>query len=120
MTFTYDVSTVTDLTRIRYHIGDTDSTNAIYTDEEIAFIQAETATYKEAVIVLIEGIIAKIARDPNFRTDWLQVEVTSRLEMYERLLTEKRRQFGLKRVTASTVHTYRADSLATEAPDYDE
>ena len=39
MTFTYTPSSVTDVTRVRFHIGDTVEATAIFSDEEIKEIE---------------------------------------------------------------------------------
>ena len=78
---------------------------------------AEEGTWQKAVIAGIQFIIGKLSQ-PDFQADWLKVTNSSARSGYVQLLGEKRRAFGVPAITASTVNTYRGDSLATESPDY--
>lgn len=110
MTFTYTPSTPTDLTRVRFHLGDTVEPPK-YTDEEIAFVLAEnTNSVGAAVMALIKGLIARIAGDPNFTADWLTVDVATAIEGLKTLLRLKGDEFGLSANTATFVPMYRLDS----------
>jgi len=119
MTFTYSPSaTPTDLTRVRFHTGQTVSAESFLSDEEIAMMIAEETTWKPAVIAGLKFIILKLSQ-PDFQADWLKVSNGTARAGYQLVLNEKRREFGISAITATAVHTYRADSLATEAPDYE-
>lgn len=118
MTFTYDPSTVTDIERVRFAIGDTVESGALFSDEEINMVISETGTYKTAVIACIEAMIAMYS-EPNFRADRLQVDNKSAVSSLRTLLQTKRREYGLPAITTSNVYTWRPDSLQDEAPDYD-
>lgn len=116
MTFTYDLVAVTDLTRVRFHTGDTDEDTAKWSDEEIQFVISEQdGNWKKAVIVLIQNLLAEMARTPNFTADWLRVDAQSARESLKALLAEKKAELGLSTNVASSVHVYRADSLMTDA-----
>lgn len=119
MTFTYTPSTPSDITRVRFHIADTDATAYRYSDEEITMLISETGTWQKTVIACIEGMIADIASNPDFKADWLQVDSSKSLAGLQALLQQKRRSLGINAVVGRTVNTYRADSLSTESPDYD-
>jgi len=118
MAFTYNVSSPTDLTRVRFHIQDTDSTAVKFTDEEITFVISEAGTWQKAVIQLIQALIAKLAHTPDATMDWLKVEPSKALASYQSLLIEKKRELGVTNLVATAVHAYRADSNLTEAPDW--
>ena len=91
MTFTFNPSaTPSNVTRVRYHIGDTVSDTAIYSDEVIEMLIAEAGSWQKAVISAINGIIAQIARDPKFEADWLKVDRSDALKFYGLLLSQKR------------------------------
>jgi hypothetical protein len=120
MTFTYTLDPANDVTRVRFHTGDTDETTAKWSDEEIQFVIDENAgAWKKAVIQLLQGLVAEMARTPNFTADWLRVDAQSARAALADLLNEKRRELGVSTITARAVHTYRADSFQTDA-DYTE
>lgn len=118
MTFTYTPSSPTDITRVRFHVGDTDEDAAMFSDEEITFVISEQATWQKAVIACIQAQIARIGSSPSFTADWLKVDQTSALAAWQRLLTEKRRELGVAAVVGTGQPVYRSDSLMTE-PDED-
>lgn len=121
MTFTYDTSNPTDITRVRYHLADTVAADAIWTDEDITYaISLQDGSWQRAVISLIEQYITILARTPDFSADWLSVDTKATVESWRMLLADKRREFGLKRMVATVTHTYRADSRQESEPDYTE
>lgn len=115
MTFTYDLTNVTDLTRVRYHLQDTNPDGPLFSDEEINFAISEKLTYQRATVSLIQALIARMANEPDFRADWLNVNRASQLAKYQELLKQKRAEFGLNMLTATGVPVYRSDSDQTEA-----
>lgn len=119
MTFTYDLANPTDITRVRFHIGDTISELRIFEDDEIQFVIDEEGSWKKAVIACLQNIILKISSEPDFTADWLQVQYGRSLEGYKAVLAQKKISFGTATAVAIAHHVYRADSDATEAPDYD-
>lgn len=126
MTFTYNIASPTDRERVRFHVGDTDSATAIFSDEEIAFVLEmvgqvtdNDGTYKDAVIMLIQRIQTMIAHKPDTKADWLSVDWKRSAEHWRVLLAQKRREFNKGfRVVGEGKTTYRQDSAQTEAPDY--
>jgi hypothetical protein len=117
MTFTY-TQPFNDVARVRFHLGDTDSTNARFTDEEITAIITEQGSWQKAVIACLENLIARLSSTPDFRADWLQVSIGSALSGYDSLLKTKWREFGITRITADAVHPYRPDSGQNGPPDF--
>jgi len=124
VTFTYTFDFTIDRDRIRFEIGDTVSTNALYQDEEIAAaLIASDDSWQAAVIMLIDGIIARLSRTPNTTADWLKVDVTSMLKAYMALRDRKVDEYGLTNdgeLLSGSVNVYRTDSDATEEPTYQE
>lgn len=119
MAFTYTPSaTPTDLTRVRFHIGDTVEAAAIFEDAEIEMAIAEAGGWQQAVVYCLQTIIAKISAEPDFKADWLSVEMGRSLEGYKALISEKRRLFNIAALTAAAKPVYRSDSLQTSAPDW--
>ena len=119
MTFTYDPSTVTDIERVRYHIGDTVESGALFTDEEITMVISETGTYKTAVISLLETMIV-IYSEPDFKADWLTVSASKAVAGLRSAILMKRKAFGIPASYGQLIHRWRPDSLQTEAPTYDD
>lgn len=121
MTFTYDLSSHTDLTRVRYHLADVTEADAIWSDEEITFaIELYNGSWQEAVIGLIEQQITSLARIPDFKADWLSINSSSSIKSWQHLLSSKRQEFGLTALASRAIHTYRADSREYQSPDYTE
>lgn len=118
MTFTYDLSTVTDLTRVRYHIRDTVEASALFSDEEINFVLSEKGSVQTAVISLLRAKIGELANEDDFRADWLQVDASKRIAALKALLNEKLNEFDLSSGTTGVVHRYRPDSAQHSEPDY--
>lgn len=121
MTFTYDLGTPDDNTRVRFHLGDTVEASAMFSDEEIAFVIDEEGTYQLAVISLIQGAMARLAQEPDMTADWLRIDWRRSAENWKRLLDEKRRKFGYGlTLTVSTAHPWRPDLGMCESPEYDD
>jgi hypothetical protein len=121
MSFSYDLVTPTDVTRVRRHISDTEEATAIYSDEEISFILSEEGTVAKAVIACIKQVIAKLAAEPNMKADWLQIDWATAITAWKGLLAEKKQEFGLGWQSSSGgQHSYRPDTLQKQAPDYGE
>ena len=114
MTFTYTPSaTPSDTTLVRYHIQDTDSTAAIFSDEEIEMVLATEGSVGKAVISLINATIAKLSREPDMTADWLTISWRRSSDAWMKLLSEKKVHFGVGgwSVSTTTVQPYRSDSL---------
>lgn len=122
MTFTYTPSTTpTDLTKVRYTIQDTDSTVAMYTDEEINMVLAIEGTVGAASVSLLKRKITELSNNPNMQADWLRVDWSTTLAALKVALAEVKTEFGLGWQSSSGgQHSYRPDSLQKEAPDYEE
>lgn len=113
MTFTYTPAAPDDITRVRFHIGDTDEASLIMTDEDIAFVLADSATYKVAVVACIDYILTQLARESGVTLDWLKVDRATSLKYYTQLKRDKKSEFGLVAgsgtVSSSATYTSRRD-----------
>jgi hypothetical protein len=118
MSFSYN-PLASDLDRVRFHLGDTDSAAAMFSDEEITAVITEAGTWQQAVCDCLQNVIARLSI-PQFSADWLTVNAAEATKSYRALLAEKRRLFGVSGITATAAHVYRADSELTEAPTYTE
>lgn len=121
MTFSYSPFTA-NKDRVRFHIGDTDSTQAWFTDEELTAIITEAGSWQAAVIACLKNMIARLASEPTMRADWLQVDYATALKNLNDLLKNKASELGVtagRSVTGAVVQTYRPDSDQTAEIDYD-
>lgn len=109
MAFTYTPEAPTDLTRVRWHSGQTVEAESFVSDAEIAFALAEEGSWRKAVISVIKFIIARLSQ-PNFKADWLQVDNATARAGFETLLAAKRAELGIPAITGSVQSVYRSDS----------
>lgn len=110
MTFTYDLTAATDTTRVRFHLDDTVEAQALFSDEEIAFAIVEGGTWQRAVLLLIDRILHRLARESGVELDWLKISRGEGIKFYQQLRTDKRREFGLSSGrTVSVVQVQRQD-----------
>ena len=116
MSFSYEpgaAPNISDVTRVRFHTGQTVEDESLLTDEEIQFALAEKSSYQAAVIMCLQQIVLKLSK-PGFTADWLKVDYATARAGYVQLLAEKRREFGVGVITASAVHVTRSDALTTD------
>lgn len=121
MAFTY-TPFATDKDRVRFHIGDVDSTAQIYSDEEINAIIVEEGAWKKAVLACLDGIIARLTGTPDFKADWLTVDVSKAVAAYRNLRNLKAETFALETgsMTSDAGHVYRLDSEQKTEPTYED
>ena len=112
MAFTYDPALSTNVSLVRFHIGDTNEDGAFLADETINYL-VTTYSVGEAVVRSIQYIITQLSQ-PDFKLDWLSVSNKEARAGYEKLLREKAQEFGIrlsKLTPTSTIsQPYRADS----------
>lgn len=117
-TYTHDATDNNDL--VRYHLSDTDEATAIFSNEDITMAISVAGGVNQAVIALIKQRIQKLANEPDSKIDWLSVDWKRSQQAWKDMLNEKRKEFGISSRSGGAVHVYRADSLQTEAPDWEE
>jgi hypothetical protein len=112
VTFTYDPALSTNVSLVRFHIGDTNESGAFLADETINYL-VTTYSVGEAVVRSIQYIITQLSQ-PDFKLDWLSISNKEARAGYEKLLKEKAQEFGIrlsKLTPTSTIsQPYRADS----------
>ena len=86
MTFTYDLSSPTDLTRVRFQLLDIDADEACFQDEDITFALDEAGSVPLAVRMLLEAEQRRAAMTPDFTADWLKVESQKAVANLDRVL----------------------------------
>lgn len=117
MSFSYGDDLTVAVDFVRFHTGDVVSGQNFLSDEIIASLVATTGSNQAAVIAALKHIIMRLSQ-PNFTADWLKVENHQAREGYQKMLAEKKQEFGIGGITATATHTYRADSAETAEPDY--
>jgi hypothetical protein len=117
MTFTFAEDLTISRDFVRFHSGDTIEAEAFMSDALITSLVTSAGSKERAVIQAIQYKIARLS-DPNFKADWLQVENDTAVKSLQALLSLKRTELGIPRFEATITHVYRADSAATEEPDY--
>ena len=128
MTFTYAPGDgFADLERVRFWLGDTDSTKAKFSDEEINAVLADSDTWQDATLALLESLIARLSSQTDFKADWLEVKVSQAVAQLRGLLSSLEKKWGLGAgapsgvsMSGGGINVYRADSLMTESPTYNE
>lgn len=121
MTFTFDLTNgFTPLTHCRFHIGDVDSTRAIFQDEVINAVITDAGSWQKAVILCIQSIIAMLSSNPDFHADWLTVSYDKAIASWTSLLSLKSRELGVPsgQITATALYIWRPDSDQLAEPTY--
>lgn len=110
MTWTYGGNPSTsDRDEVRYLVGDTDSTDELTSDEEIAYAIAEAGNNKLAAAMVAEAIAAKFARDVDVKNGPAQEWASQRYKHYHTKAAELRR-----RSNASVKPRFGGQSLSTK------
>lgn len=117
MSFTYNEDLTADNDFVRFYAGDTVEDESFLSDEIITSLLSTNTSKQLATIEALRYILRRLSQ-PNFRADWLQVDLKTAREGYEAALKEAQSAFGINPITATAHHVYRADSQQTEAPDF--
>lgn len=115
MTYTFVNTLATDISLVRFHIGDNHDAGHYLEDETITY-WVNAVGVNQAVIKCIRYIITQLS-SPDFKQDWLSVSSAEARKGYESLLKQKAQELNvsLTGVTASSSVSlpYRADSYMT-------
>lgn len=123
MAFTYDPSDgFTDLERVRFWIGDTVSTKAKFSDEEITALIDESDSWQSAAVALLRGLVARMSADSDFKADWLEVKTSQAIPQLRALIRELESQWSLGAydpanapvMDGGAVYPYRSDIYSAE------
>lgn len=113
MTFTFATDLSTDLAKVRFHIGDTNSAGAYLADETISALLTIQGSVGGASLACIRYIITQLAK-PDFRLDWMSVSNAEARKGFELLLKQKAQEFGISStgavMTSEITYAHRADS----------
>jgi hypothetical protein len=124
VTFTYDdtASVWTDLTRIRRRIGDTDSDDALLTDEEINDQLSLTDEFNRAAAECVRAILGKMARDVDRTGTGYSATRSQKFQHYKDLLKDLDAEANLQASveltggTKSGIEEYESDSDFVQFP----
>jgi hypothetical protein len=92
MSWTYDLSTNTG--KVRYWAGDTDSSDQLATDEEIAYALSLTTDVKSAAAMVLDQLAAKWGRKADSSVGDLQISYSQASKRFEEL-ARRLRTFGI-------------------------
>lgn len=111
MTFTYSTSDLTtDLAKTRLEIGDTDSTAALFADEELnVFLSAEGSVLGAAARAC-EALAAKYARQYDFQTD----DQSFKRSQISKAYADKAKELRARSGGVSTVSPTRIDGYSDD------
>jgi len=84
MTWSY-VAPTTDLYKVRFLIGDTDSTDQLLMDEEVNYLLSDWIDLKTAASVAAETIAAKFSREADKSIGDLKISMSERAKAYRDL-----------------------------------
>lgn len=107
MAFTYDSSLSTDLSRVRLAYGDTDSADALLTDEEIAalmVLEGSAAGVNRWAARCCEAVSMRFARDFNWKGDGTEVSKGDRAKAYAEMAVRLRKQADTGLTVVQTRH----------------
>ena len=91
MTFTYSATNIsTDLAKVRLQISDTVSSDALLTDEEIAYAISDEPNLVAAAARCAEIILSKFARDFNWTADGTTIDKVARTKLYKEMADDLR------------------------------
>lgn len=89
MTFTYSSTSIaTDLAKVRLTIGDTDSADALMTDEEINYILSRYDSVSRASMECVKIILAKWTRQTDRQGTGFSASRSQRFQHLKDLLVE--------------------------------
>ena len=90
MAFTYTLPLATDAHKVRFMIGDTDSTDVLLADEEITYLLTVKNSLTLVAADACDAIAAKFSRQATFSNLSLSVSANQRAEAYRKRAEEWR------------------------------
>ncbi len=82
MAWTYSTSLATDKDKVRFEIGDTDTTEQLLSDEEITALLASEGSVAAAAAKAAEGLAAKFSRLADRTVGNFSLSMSQRSKMY--------------------------------------
>ncbi len=121
MTFTYTPGAPDDITRVRIRVGDRreiQTDTGIRSDEEIQLMIDDEGSWQAACIAWVQSFLNQLNTEPDSTADWLEIDLGSVRESYEKMLDELKTWLGVSGAgnVTTTTPVWRGDSLQTEAP----
>lgn len=83
MTWTYSGNpSASDRDAVRFHVGDTDTTDQLVTDEEIAYALTQQPSIELAAALICDAIAAKFTREADRRVGDVSLSASQQAEAY--------------------------------------
>ena len=96
MTWTYDGDpSANERDEVRWLVGDTDTTDQLVTDEEIAYALAKCATPTLAAAAVCDAISAKFSREADRRVGDVSLSASQKAKAYKTLADDLRSDAGV-------------------------
>jgi hypothetical protein len=117
MAFTYDGTLNSDLEKVRLQIGDTTSTDPLFTDEEInVYLDQRAGNVLQTAADLCDVLAVRFSREYDFETDQQSFKRSQRVKSYQSLAkTLRSRAGGISTVASTRVDGYSQDIDNEEA-----
>lgn len=120
MTFTYSSTDLsTDLAKVRRIIGDTDSTDPLLTDEEIAYYLTVDDNVFGAAALCAKAIQATFARLADTTIESVSVKYSQRAKQYASLAEDLEKQAAANDLVSPSVLGISKDAMQTQREDDD-
>ena len=85
MTWTYSTTLTADRDIIRLTIGDTDTSDQQFSDEELTYFRSTAGNNRGAALLAVEALIAKYSRQPDRQVGDLSISASQRVKAYKEL-----------------------------------
>lgn len=95
MTWTYTDPSTSNRDAVRFAIGDTDSTDPLVTDEEIAYLLTSLGSVASAAVAACEHLAMKFAREVDRQVGNLRLSSSQRSKQFAELAVMLRRRFAV-------------------------
>lgn len=117
MTWTYTESPATsDRDWVRFEIGDTDTTDQLLSDEEIASLITDRGSKEAAALAAAEGLAAQFARKVTKAVGDLRINYSDLAKQYRELAKSLKTKAGLRkaRPIAGGISISRKDTVEAD------
>lgn len=94
MTWSYDISLSADKDKVRFNVGDTDSTEELLQDEEITYLLVDNSVLG-ASIAAAENIAAMFSRLMDENVGDVKISYSQRAEAYWKMVDKLKRKFSI-------------------------
>lgn len=116
MSWHYQDTMIDDVSKVRFYVGDTDTTDQLLTDEEITFALSEGGSVRAAASLCADRLAAQYARLADLKEGQLSISYSQRFEQMRAVSESITDSATLSDpATPSAGGIFVADKTATEA-----